>query len=337
MAMDYKDAGVDVERGYEAVRRIKDLVKATFDENVLTDIGDFGGIYALPGSDGEQLLVAGTDGVGTKLKLAFASGRHDSIGQDCVAMCVNDIICAGAKPLFFLDYLATGRIDATIVAEIVGGIAGACRQVGAALLGGETAEMPGFYAAGEYDLAGFAVGLVQRSQLPQRQRIQAGDCLIGLASSGIHSNGYSLVRKLFPEGEWRSDFNGRKLLDVLLEPTALYVQPVLQLLAQAPIRGLAHITGGGFIENIPRALPSELGAEIYLNSWTVPDIFAAIAERAALTHAKMFNTFNMGIGFVLVVPAAASEAVLRLLADMRVKAALIGRVKTRGSEAVWFA
>ena len=334
--MKYKDAGVDVQRGYAAVEKIKEIVKSTFNENVLTGIGDFGASFAIPG-DENKILISGTDGVGTKLKLAFQTDRHDTIGKDCVAMCVNDILASGAKPLFFLDYLATGKIEPEKIAQIVSGIAEGCKIAGAALIGGETAEMPGFYKKGEYDLAGFAVGMVDRSKLIDKFNVRSGDALIGLASSGIHSNGYSLVRKLFSEDEYEKKINGRKIIDILIEPTRIYVKTVHEILDKIPVNAMAHITGGGFIENIPRALPDGLGAEIYSSSWQIPEIFKEIKKRADLDRNEMFNTFNMGMGFILIVSKELVEETLNILSELNEKAVLIGRVKPKKEENIWFA
>ena len=267
MAISYKDAGVDVERGYKAVELMKKHVKTTYDANVLGDLGSFGGFYSIAGEKmKEPVLVAGTDGVGTKLKYAFVLDKHDTIGIDAVAMCVNDIVCQGARPLFFLDYFATGRLSPETVATVVGGVAEGCRQSGCALIGGETAEMPGFYADGEYDMAGFAVGIVDKAEVINGSGIAAGDVLVGIRSSGIHSNGYSLVRKLF--GEDRAELEkfdarlGKTLGEALLTPTKIYVRSILSLIQKVKVKGIAHITGGGFIENIPRIFPEGLGCEI---------------------------------------------------------------------------
>ena len=254
MSVDYKDAGVNIEKGYEAVQRIKKDVESTHGPEVVGGIGGFGGMFA-PDVSGmtQPILVSGTDGVGTKLKLAFALDKHDSIGIDCVAMCVNDIICVGAKPLFFLDYIATGKLEPQQVEGIVAGIAEGCRQSGAALVGGETAEMPGFYARGEYDVAGFTVGMVDQPKMIDGKAVEQGDVIIGLSSSGVHSNGFSLVRKLFPEDRWNESFDESTLGETLLTPTKIYVKSVLSVMENHSIHAIAHITGGGFIENIPRA------------------------------------------------------------------------------------
>ena len=302
MAISYKDSGVDVEKGYEAVKLMKQHVKSTYTQGVLGDIGSFGGFFKMPDGMKEPVLVAGTDGVGTKLKYAIISGKHDTIGIDAVAMCVNDIVCQGAKPLFFLDYFATGSLSPEKVATVVSGIAEGCRQSGAALIGGETAEMPGFYPEGDYDIAGFAVGAVDRSKIINGSGIKEGDVLIGLKSSGIHSNGYSLVRKLFGEDisvleKFDSEL-GAKPIDVLLTPTRIYVKSILSLIEKVHIKGIAHITGGGFIENIPRIFPEGTGCEIVKNSYDVPAVFRIMQKRAGISDSQIYNTFNMGIGMV---------------------------------------
>ncbi len=301
MSVTYKDAGVDVKAGYKAVDLIKDHARSTFDKNVLTGIGSFGGMY----KNGSSVLVSGTDGVGTKLKLAFAMGKHDTIGIDCVAMCANDVVCHGAKPMFFLDYIAMGKLEPEVASDIVKGVAKGCRQAGCALIGGETAEMPGFYNAGEYDLAGFCVGKVKKDKLINGQNIKKGDMIVGLKSSGLHSNGFSLVRKLVKMDK-RSlsqhiDAFGKTLGEELLTPTRIYVKTVLELAKSFEIKGAAHITGGGFIENIPRIIPKGLGADINIGSWDMPPVFEFIVDKAKLKLNEAYNTFNMGIGMVLAV------------------------------------
>ena len=331
MAIDYKAAGVNVEAGYEAVRLMKAHAASTHNERVLGGLGSFGGFYSMADMGLEQpVLVSGTDGVGTKLKLAFVLDKHDTVGIDCVAMCVNDVVCQGAAPLFFLDYLATGRLVPEKAAQIVGGIAEGCRQAGCALIGGETAEMPGFYAEGEYDLAGFSVGAVDRNAIVDGHRIVAGDALIGLASTGVHSNGFSLVRKLIGEtaedlGKYAADL-GKPVGETLLTPTRIYVKTALALLKEYDIRGMAHITGGGFIENIPRMLPKGLGVSIRLGSWDVPPIFDLLGKLGALETRSLYNTFNMGIGLVLAVPQEQADAVVRAATALGDVAAIIGEV-----------
>ena len=315
MAISYKDSGVDVTRGYKAVELMKKYVKTTYDDNVLGDIGSFGGFYSIAGEKMEEpVLVAGTDGVGTKLRYAMLLGKHDTIGIDAVAMCVNDIVCQGAKPLFFLDYYACGRLYPEAEAEVVKGIAAGCRMAGCALIGGETAEMPGFYPEGEYDLAGFAVGIVDKKKVINGKNIAAGDILLGIKSSGIHSNGYSLVRKLFgdsdkAEMEKYDDRLGGTLAEVLLTPTKIYVRSILSLIEKVPVKGIAHIMGGGFIENIPRIFPEGIGCEIDKHSYEVPAVFRVMQEKAGISDEQIYNTFNMGIGMVVCVsPENAAEA-----------------------------
>lgn len=305
MAISYKDSGVDVERGYKAVQLMKEHVKSTYTNGVLGDLGSFGGFFSMPKDMEEPVLVAGTDGVGTKLKYAIIADKHDTIGIDAVAMCVNDIVCQGARPLFFLDYFATGALSPEKVATVVAGIAEGCRQSGAALIGGETAEMPGFYRTGDYDIAGFAVGAVDKKKIINGSTIKPGDVLIGLKSSGIHSNGYSLVRKLFGENIYElNQFNdelGAKTIDVLLTPTRIYVKSILELIKNVNVKGIAHITGGGFIENIPRIFPEGVGCVIDTKSYEVPAVFRVMQQKAELTNEQIYNTFNMGIGMVVCV------------------------------------
>jgi len=308
----YKDSGVDIDAGNESVRLIKNFVRATYREEVLGDIGGFGGLFALKKYD-EPILVSGTDGVGTKLKIAFMLNKHDTIGQDAVAMCVNDILVQGAEPLFFLDYLAVGKLNPAQVAEIVKGVAAACKESGCALIGGETAEMSGFYPAGEYDIAGFAVGVVEKKSLITPARVKAGDVLIGLPSSGLHSNGFSLVRKIvFERMKFTGDekFSDEKTLgEELLTPTKLYPKIILPLIKKfdEKIHGLVHVTGGGFYDNIPRALPEGLGATIDANSWRVPKIFKLLQEWGNVPRREMFRTFNCGIGMILIVDAEIAD------------------------------
>jgi len=312
----YKDAGVDVHAGYKAVELMKKHVKSTFDKNVLGGLGSFGGFYALDDfcSFAEPVLVSGTDGVGTKLKYAFLAGLHNSVGIDCVAMCANDVVCQGAKPLFFLDYFAVGKLDPLQAEQVVSGVAAGCRLAGCALIGGETAEMPGFYTAGEYDLAGFCVGIVDKSKIINGQRIQAGDILIGLGSSGIHSNGFSLVRKLFGEdSEKLSRFEpelGKTFLEEFLTPTRIYVKTVLELKEKFDLKGVAHITGGGFIENIPRIFPERIGGIIKTDAYPLPPVFGLLAEKSGLSKEQLYNTFNMGVGMVLCVDKSDADGVV---------------------------
>ncbi|MEH7072997.1 phosphoribosylformylglycinamidine cyclo-ligase [Neobacillus drentensis] len=304
MANAYTQAGVNIEAGYEAVERMKKHVQKTARAGVLGSLGGFGGMFDLSALQlKEPVLVSGTDGVGTKLMIAFWMDQHDTIGIDAVAMCVNDIVVQGAEPLFFLDYIACGKAVPEKIEAIVKGIADGCEQAGCALIGGETAEMPGLYSESEYDLAGFTVGACEKSQLITGETIQAGDVLIGLASSGIHSNGYSLVRKVF--NDWPLldfvDELGCTLGEELLKPTKIYVKPILSALKKVPIKGMAHITGGGFIENIPRMLPEGLGAELNEKSWEIPPVFKLISSHGQIDYQEMYNIFNMGIGMVIAV------------------------------------
>jgi phosphoribosylformylglycinamidine cyclo-ligase len=327
----YKDAGVDVEAGYEAVRLMKNDVKRTFRPEVITDIGGFGGLFALNRDRySEPVLVSGTDGVGTKLKIAFLMDKHDTIGIDCVAMCVNDIVCSGAEPLFFLDYIALGKNRPEKVAEIVKGVSDGCVEAGCALIGGETAEMPRFYPEEEYDLAGFAVGIVDKKNIVDGKKIEAGDKIIGLASSGIHSNGYSLVRKILaPNREKLSEVVaslGTTIGEEIIKPTRIYVKTILDLISRFEIKGIAHITGGGFIENMPRMLPEGLGINIFRDSWPVLPIFEILQSIGNLDERNMFNTFNMGIGMVMAVDANIAEDVLKHLNSSTEQAYLIGEV-----------
>ena len=333
MPITYQDAGVDIETGYEAVRRMKAYAEATFDGNVLHSLGSFGGMYALGG----DVLVSGTDGVGTKLKAAFALEKHDTVGVDCVAMCANDVVCHGAKPLFFLDYIATGRLVPETAAAVVKGVAEGCLQAGCALIGGETAEMPGFYPEGEYDLAGFCVGLVPKEKLIDNSRVQKGDAVIALASSGVHSNGFSLVRRLVPMekaklAEYRPELQ-KTLGEELLTPTNIYVKPVLALLEKIDVHSIAHITGGGFYENIPRSIPKGLTARIEKKSVRVLPVFRLLQSLGELDERHMFNTFNMGVGMTLTMPASQADRAIALLSEKGVSAYGIGEVVS-GEEGV---
>lgn len=332
MANTYRDAGVDIEAGYEAVERIKKHAARTNRLGVLGQLGSFGGVFDLSALNlKEPVLVSGTDGVGTKLKLAFQMDQHDTIGIDCVAMCVNDIVVQGAEPLYFLDYIACGKSIPEKIEAIVKGIADGCEQAGCGLIGGETAEMPGLYEVDEYDLAGFSVGACEKTELITGETIQEGNILIGLASSGIHSNGYSLVRKIFFENydfhtETRLPELEKELGQELLIPTKIYVKPILKALRQFEIKGMAHITGGGFIENIPRMLPEGLGAEIELGSWPILPIFKALEKYGEIAQNEMFNTFNMGIGFVIAVDADIADKALEFFQSQGEAAYKIGQV-----------
>ncbi len=310
----YRDAGVDIDAGNEVVERIKPLVKRTFRPEVMGGLGGFGALFDLSGRYREPVLVSGTDGVGTKLKLAQQLGRHDTIGIDLVGMCVNDVLVQGAEPLFFLDYFATGRLDIDTTVAVVGGIAKGCELAGCALIGGETAEMPDMYGPGEYDLAGFTVGAVEKSELRDGGRVAAGDVLIGIASSGPHSNGYSLVRRIYDRAgrPGDTDLGGVRLEDALMAPTALYVKPVLELLRGAEgasIHAMAHITGGGLTENIIRVVPEGLGLDIDASAWVMPPVFDWLQREGAVAREEMWRTFNCGIGFVLAVDPSRVGAV----------------------------
>ncbi|WP_027085848.1 phosphoribosylformylglycinamidine cyclo-ligase [Cohnella panacarvi] len=342
MSEAYKQAGVDIAAGNEAVERMKKHVKKTFRPEVLTGLGGFGGLFGLNKDKYEEpVLVSGTDGVGTKLKLAFAMDKHDTIGIDAVAMCVNDVIVTGAEPLFFLDYLACDKIIPEKIEAIVKGIADGCQQAGCALIGGETAEMPGMYSEGEYDIAGFTVGIVDRPKAIDGTTIAAGDAVIGLASSGVHSNGFSLVRKLLLEKKGYAltdklpELEGKTLGEVLLEPTRIYVKQILNILESVKIKGMAHITGGGFIENIPRVLPEGVNVDIARGSWPVLPIFNLMQRDGAISDRDMYTTFNMGIGMVLVVPAEQAEETLRIAKAQGEQAYRIGTV-TAGNKFVTF-
>ena len=314
--LSYKDAGVDIDAGDALVDAIKPYAKKTMRPGVLAGIGGFGALFEVPKKYREPVLVSGTDGVGTKLKLAFDLNRHDTVGQDLVAMSVNDILVQGAEPLFFLDYFACGKLDVQTAATVVKGIAAGCELAGCALIGGETAEMPGMYPDGEYDLAGFAVGAVEKSEIIDGTTITPGDVVLGLASSGIHSNGFSLVRKVIERAkpDLNADFGGRTLGDALMAPTRIYVKPVLALMETVPVKGMAHITGGGLVENIPRVLGEALTAELDQKSWPLPPLFAWLQEHGGVADSEMHRVFNCGIGMVLIVAAdqaAAAQAFLQ--------------------------
>ena len=330
--MDYQQAGVDVIAGRAFVENIKTLVHSTHRPGVLSGLGGFSGWFELPAGYQQPVLVSGTDGVGTKLKIAQELDHHASIGIDLVAMCVNDILTCGAEPLYFLDYLATGKLNSTQLTQVVAGIADGCRQSGCALLGGETAEMPGFYQLGEYDLAGFTVGIVEKSKIIDGSQMQVGDVAIGLASSGIHSNGYSLVRKIVSDGGYKwedspSLLGGANLGSVYLTPTQIYVKPILAAIAQQlPIHGMAHITGGGLPENLPRCLSADRSIQMDLDSWQIPPAFQWLAEAGNVAQVDMFNTFNMGIGYVIIVPTAAVSQSIAFFKSHQIAAYSIGVV-----------
>ena len=328
----YKDAGVDTKEGERAVTLMKDHVKRTFNENVLTGLGSFGSLFQIDVATMTQpVLVSGTDGVGTKLKIAFLTDRHDTVGIDCVAMCVNDVLCQGAKPLFFLDYIATGKVKAEKIADIVKGIAEGCRQAGCALVGGETAEMPDFYGEGEYDMAGFSVGMVDKEKIITGEKVAEGNVIVGLASSGIHSNGYSLVRKVFFD-KMEMKVNtyveelGMTLGEALLTPTRIYAAACSAVLPRFDVHGVVHITGGGFFENIPRILPPGLAARIKVGTWEVPKIFPFIKKCGNIDKIEMFSTYNMGVGMMMVVNARDADAVVKALRDAGETADIIGQI-----------
>ena len=334
----YRDAGVDIDAGNLSVKLIKDSVKATYRPEVLGDLGGFGGLFAMSTKYKEPVLVSGTDGVGTKLRFAFMLNKHDTIGQDAVAMCVNDILVQGAEPLFFLDYLAVGKLEPEQVADVVKGVANACKESGCALIGGETAEMAGFYAEGEYDIAGFAVGAVEKSKIITSEKVKAGDVILGLPSSGVHSNGYSSVRKIVFDvkgfkGDEYIDELGKTIGEELLTPTRLYPKSCLPLIEKFDIHGMVHVTGGGYYENIPRALPEDMGAEIDATSWPVPPIFNLLKEWGNVDWHEMYRTFNMGIGMIIIASADEAE---KIKADLQARSEAvyeIGKV-TQGSHEV---
>jgi phosphoribosylformylglycinamidine cyclo-ligase len=338
MATTYRDAGVDIDEGDRLVDLIKPLARPTMRPEVLAGIGGFGGLFALDVKKyRDPVLVSGTDGVGTKLKLAFLTGRHDTVGIDLVAMSVNDVAVTGAEPLFFLDYFATGKLRAEEAAQVVKGIAEGCRQAGCALIGGETAELPGFYADGEYDLAGFAVGVVERDRILDGRAVRPGDALLGVASTGLHSNGYSLARKVLLERHALSDrpaeLGGATVGEALLEPTRIYAKDILALLGQVQVNAVAHITGGGLPGNAPRNLPDGTRAVIRAGSWPVPPIFGLIEREGAVPRDEMYRTFNMGLGLVIALPAGAAEAARALLAGRGLGSWVVGSVEAGSGEA----
>lgn len=324
----YKEAGVNIEEGYRSVKLIKEYAKKTMSKYVLNGLGSFAGMVELPEGYKKPVLVSGTDGVGTKLDIACKKRKFDTVGIDCVAMCVNDILCHGAKPLFFLDYIACGKLEAEVSSDLVKGVAEGCIESQCSLIGGETAEMPGMYKEGDYDIAGFAVGIVDKDKIINGKDIKSGDKLIGIASSGVHSNGYSLIRKVFKNLD--EDFNGKAIWEELLTPTKIYVKPVLSLLEKFNIKGMAHVTGGGFYENLPRMLSKEgLSIVINKNSYEIPEIFKKLME-LGVKEEEMYNTFNMGIGFVLCVEEDEVEEVLKELSKQGEKAFEIGYINAGG-------
>jgi len=331
-SLSYRDSGVDIDAGDELVERIKPFAKKTLREGVLSGLGGFGALFEVPKRYREPVLVSGTDGVGTKLKLAFDLNRHDTVGIDLVAMSVNDVLVQGAEPLFFLDYFACGKLDVDTAANVIKGIAKGCEYAGCALIGGETAEMPGMYPEGEYDLAGFAVGAVEKSAVISGRDIVPGDVVLGLPSSGAHSNGYSLVRKILARAKPDLDapFDGDKsLADAIMAPTRIYVRPMLALMAALPVKGMAHITGGGLTENVPRVLPETVKAVIEQSTWQRPKLFQWLQAEGNVAESEMHRVFNCGIGMVVVVARANAAEALRLLNEAGEKAVEIGRIESR--------
>ena len=322
MTISYKDSGVDKEEGYRTVEKIKDKVKSTYSANVMNEIGSFGALYKL-GDYKKPVLVSGTDGVGTKLKIAFETGKYDTIGIDCVAMCVNDILCHGAKPLFFLDYLACGKLDSDVSSEIIKGVADGCLQAGASLIGGETAEMPGFYTVGEYDIAGFAVGAVEEEEIVNGSNIEEGNAIIAISSSGPHSNGFSLIRKLF--ADLNEVYENKKIWEHLLTPTKIYVKSIQKLMESVKINGMAHITGGGLIENVPRTIPDGFCANIDKKKVEVPSIFKHEYFKK-VTEDELWGTFNMGVGFIVIVKKEDAEKTIGILKENGENAYEIGYI-----------
>ncbi|VWL85520.1 phosphoribosylformylglycinamidine cyclo-ligase [Oceanivirga miroungae] len=324
MSITYKNAGVDKNEGYKAVELMKENVKKTHNKNVLANLGSFGAMYEL-GKYKNPILVSGTDGVGTKLEIALKQKKYDTVGIDCVAMCANDILCHGAKPLFFLDYLACGKLDSTVASEIVSGIANGCMESDQALVGGETAEMPGFYKLGDYDIAGFCVGVVEKDKLLDGSKVNEGDVIIALSSSGVHSNGFSLVRKVFTD--YNEIIDGKKISDTLLTPTRIYVKSILSLLEKFEVKSMAHITGGGLIENLPRAMKEDLRPVVYKDKIKVLDIFKLIQKRADISEDEMYGTFNMGVGFCIIVDKNIENDVISYLNSLGENAYTIGYIE----------
>jgi phosphoribosylformylglycinamidine cyclo-ligase len=333
--LSYRDAGVDIDAGDDLVDRIKPLAKKTMREGVLAGIGGFGALFEVPKRYKEPVLVSGTDGVGTKLRLAFEWNRHDTIGQDLVAMSVNDILVQGAEPLFFLDYFACGKLTLDTAATVVGGIAKGCELSGCALIGGETAEMPGMYPPGEYDLAGFAVGAVEKSKIITGNTIVPGDVVLAIGSSGAHSNGYSLVRKIIERAGAKptDDLGGRPLGDVVMAPTEIYVKPLLKLIAEIDVKGMAHITGGGLVDNVPRVLPENTQAVLHRDSWQMPELFRWLQMKGGVADAEMVRVFNCGIGMVVIVSPSQADAAIKSLTAQGLKAWTVGEVVERPKDA----
>lgn len=331
VSLSYRDAGVDIDAGDALVEAIKPYAKRTMREGVMGGLGGFGAMFEISKKYKEPVLVSGTDGVGTKLRLAFELNRHDTVGIDLVAMSVNDILVQGAEPLFFLDYFACGKLDVAIATDVIKGIAQGCEQAGCALIGGETAEMPSMYPAGEYDLAGFAVGAVEKANIIDGTKIAAGDVVLGLASSGVHSNGYSLVRKIIEvaKPDLEGDFHGRKLADVLMQPTRIYVKPLLALMASMEVKGMVHITGGGLVENIPRVLQPGLVAELDSNAWTMPPLFTWLQQHGGVADAEMHRVFNCGIGMTVIVSADNAAAAIAQLEEAGEIVYTIGKIRAQ--------
>jgi phosphoribosylformylglycinamidine cyclo-ligase len=329
--LSYRDAGVDIDAGDALVERIKPFARRTMRPEVLAGIGGFGALFEISRKFREPVLVAGTDGVGTKLKLAFELRRHDTVGIDLVAMSVNDILVQGAEPLFFLDYFACGKLDVEVAAAVVQGIASGCEQAGCALIGGETAEMPGMYPPGEYDLAGFAVGVVEKSGIIDGRAIVAGDTVLGLASSGAHSNGYSLIRRILERSrqDLAETLDGQPFADAIMAPTHIYVKPMLEVLKSVPVKGMAHITGGGLTGNVPRILPERVVAEIQASAWPLPPLFRWLRETGNVAASEMYRTFNCGIGFVIVVDPTDADAAVQTLSELGEKVFRIGQIRAR--------
>jgi phosphoribosylformylglycinamidine cyclo-ligase len=332
-SLSYRGAGVDIDAGDALIEAIKPYARRTLRPEVLTGIGGFGALVEISKKYREPVLVAGTDGVGTKLKLAFQLNRHDTVGIDLVAMSVNDVLVQGAEPLFFLDYFACGKLELASATDVIKGVARGCELAGCALIGGETAEMPGMYPAGEYDLAGFAVGVVEKSAIIDGSAIVPGDAVLGLASSGAHSNGYSLIRAIIERAQpdLQADFHGRPLADVLLEPTHIYVKPLLELMRKIKVKGLAHITGGGLVENIPRALPEGVSAVLQKSSWPMPPLFDWLREHGGVAEAEMHRVFNCGIGMTLIVAEKDAAEAMRMLAAAGERVYRIGRIEARAT------
>ncbi|WP_422134485.1 phosphoribosylformylglycinamidine cyclo-ligase [Endozoicomonas sp. ALD040] len=335
-SLSYKDAGVDIQAGNALVDRIKHVAKATSRPEVMGGLGGFGALCQIPSGYKEPVLVAGTDGVGTKLKLAMDLGRHDTIGIDLVAMCVNDLLVSGAEPLFFLDYYATGKLNIDVAEQVVTGIGAGCEQAGCALIGGETAEMPGMYQGEDYDLAGFCTGVVEKSNIIDGSKVAAGDALIGLKSSGPHSNGYSLIRKVLEvsQSDLSSEVDGKPLTEALMAPTRIYVKPLLQLQKELPVHAMAHITGGGLTENLPRVIPEGCVAVINTKSWEIPEVFKHLQQAGNIAQSEMYLTFNCGVGMVVCVPQLQAEQAVARLNELGEEAFIIGHMESGSGDKV---